>query len=47
MVIPIAEYEELMEDVADLACVAERLDEARISLAKLKEQLVADGLLAH
>lgn len=47
VVIPIADYEELMEDVADLACVAERRDEDRVSLAALKEQLVADGLLPH
>jgi len=47
VVIPIADYEDLMEDVADLVCVAERRDEARIPLAELKEQLVADGLLAH
>ncbi len=47
VVMPMADYEELMEDVADLACVAERRDEGRISLAELKEQLVADGLLAH
>lgn len=45
VVIPIADYEDLMEDVADLACVAERRDEERISLAELKEQLSADGLL--
>lgn len=47
VVIPIAEYQELLEDVADLACVAERRDESRISLAELKKQLEADGLLAH
>ena len=47
VVMPMADYEELMEDVADLACVAERRVEGRISLAELKEQLVADGLLAH
>ena len=45
VVIPIADYEGLMEDVADLACVAERRDEPRISLAELKAQLTADGLL--
>lgn len=44
-VIPIAEYESLMEDIADLAAVAERRDDPRISLDDLKEQLVADGLL--
>jgi PHD/YefM family antitoxin component YafN of YafNO toxin-antitoxin module len=47
VVIPIADYEGLMEDVSDLACVAERRDEERISLEDLKKQLVADGLLAN
>jgi PHD/YefM family antitoxin component YafN of YafNO toxin-antitoxin module len=46
VVIPIADYEDLMEDVADLAAVAERRDKERISFAELKKQLVADGLLA-
>ncbi len=45
VVLPIAEYEALMEDIADLAAVAERRDDPRISLDDLKEQLVADGLL--
>lgn len=45
VVIPIAEYESLMEDVADLAAVAERRDDHRISLSELKQQLTADGLL--
>lgn len=47
VVIPIADFDELMEDVADLACVAERRDEAHISLADLKQQLKADGFLPH
>ena len=47
VVIPIGEYEDLMEDVADLAAVAERRDEGRVSLADLKEQLKANGLLAR
>lgn len=47
VVIPISEYEDLMEDIADLACVAERRDEERISLQDLKQRLTADGLLAH
>jgi hypothetical protein len=47
VVIPIADYEGLMEDVSDLACAAERRDEERISLEDLKKQLVADGLLAN
>ena len=45
VVIPIAEYESLMEDVADLAAVAERRDDDRVSLDELKAQLTADGLL--
>ena len=45
VVIPIADYESLMEDVADLAAVAERRDDDRISLNELKKQLSADGLL--
>ena len=45
VVIPIADYESLLEDVADLAAVAERRDDDRISLKELKEQLTADGLL--
>lgn len=45
VVIPMADYESLMEDVADLATVAERRDDERISLRELKEHLTADGLL--
>jgi PHD/YefM family antitoxin component YafN of YafNO toxin-antitoxin module len=47
VVIPIADYESLMEDVSDLAAVAERRDDDRVSLAELKEQLTADGLLSR
>ena len=43
VVIPFADYESLMEDVADIAAVAERRDDDRISLNELKEQLTADG----
>jgi hypothetical protein len=45
VVIPICDYEELMEDVSDLAAVAERRDEQTVSLAEVKKRLVADGLL--
>ena len=45
VVIPITDYEDLMEDGADLAAVAERRDEERISFAELKKQLLADRLL--
>ncbi len=45
VVIPIAEFEALMEDVADLAAAAERRDDERISVLDLKKQLIADGLI--
>lgn len=45
VVIPIAEYEELLEDVADLAKVAERRDEKRMPLDDVRQQLISDGLL--
>lgn len=45
VVLPVAEYEELLEDVSDLAAVAERREEERVSLADVKQRLIADGLL--
>jgi hypothetical protein len=45
VVIPIAEYEGLLEDIADLAAVAERRDDERVSLDDLRKELIADGLL--
>ncbi|MBK1881138.1 hypothetical protein JIN85_01860 [Luteolibacter pohnpeiensis] len=47
VVIPIKGHDELMEDAVDFAAVAERRDEEQISLAELKSQLIADGLLPH
>ncbi len=47
VVIPIADYEQLMEDVEDLACVAERRDDERVSLASVKARLAKDGLLPN
>lgn len=44
-VVPIKEYEELIEDLHDLAIVAERRDEPTISFEILKEKLKKDGLL--
>ncbi|HWQ93241.1 MAG TPA: hypothetical protein VN673_16320 [Clostridia bacterium] len=44
-VIPIEEYEEMMEDFNDLAAVAERRDEPRVSLEEVKRRLKADGHL--
>jgi len=45
VVIPIADWEALMEDLGDLASIAVRRDDGRISLEALKTQLIADGTL--
>ena len=45
VVLPLSDYEELMEDVRDLAAIAERRDEERVSFEEVKQRLVADGLL--
>ena len=44
-VIPIDEYEALLEDLHDLAVVAERRNEPRVSLDQVEQRLKADGLL--
>jgi PHD/YefM family antitoxin component YafN of YafNO toxin-antitoxin module len=45
VVLPVEEYEELLEDLQDLAVIAERRDEPRVSWEDVKRQLRADGLL--
>ncbi len=45
VVLPIKHYERLMEDLHDLAVVAERRDEKSISLMEMKRRLKKDGLL--
>lgn len=45
VVLPIQDYEDLLEDVSDLALVAERRGEPRTALAEVKKRLIADGLL--
>jgi len=45
VVLPVEDYEELMEDVSDLAAVAERRNEERVTLDQVKRRLIADGLL--
>jgi hypothetical protein len=45
IVLPIEEYEALMEDLHDLAVIAERKDEPTSSLEDVKARLRADGLL--
>ena len=44
-ILPIKKYEELVEDLHDLAIVAERRDESIITFDKLKERLRKNGLL--
>ena len=39
VVLPIGEYEELLEDIHDLAVIAERRDEQTISFDELKKYL--------
>lgn len=45
VLIPLEEYQSLLEDLNDLAAVAERRQEERVSLEEVKQQLEADGLL--
>ena len=45
VLLPIEEYEALMEDLQDLAVAAERRSEERLSFDEVKQQLQADGLL--
>ena len=45
VIVPIAEFEELLDDVEDLAAVAERRDEPTISHDELLSELKQEGLL--
>ena len=45
VILPFAEYEELLEDLSDLAVIAERRDEPTVSFDELKKRLKEDGLL--
>ncbi len=45
VIVPIAEFEELLEDVEDLAAVAERREEPTISHDDLLAELKQEGLL--
>lgn len=46
VILPIAEFQELMEDIEDLALVAERRDEPTISHDALVAELKKDGLIS-
>ncbi len=45
VILPVEEYEELLEDIHDLAVIAERKDEPTINFDELKKKLKADGLI--
>jgi len=45
VLLSLEQYERLMEDLHDLAVVAERRNEESISLKELKRRLEKDGLL--
>ena len=45
VVLPVDEYESLLEDLQDLAVTAERRDEPKVSLDEFERGLKADGLL--
>jgi len=45
VIVPLKEYEELLEDLHDLAVVAERRDEPASSFEEVKERLRKNGLL--
>lgn len=45
IILPMEDYEELLEDIHDLAVIAERKDEPTISFEDLKKRLKADGFI--
>jgi len=45
VILPVQEYEELLEDIHDLAVIAERKDEPSISFDELKKRLMTDGFI--
>ena len=45
VVMPLRDYQRLLEDLHDLSVVAERRDEPTVPLEEVKRRLRADGLL--
>jgi len=45
VVLPVSEYNELIEDIHDLAAIADRRDEPTTSFDEIKKRLKEDGLL--
>ena len=47
VVLPISDYEKLMEDLDDLAAIADRRDEPTIPHEQFKAELKRDGILPN
>ena len=47
VIVPLADYQELLEDLSDLAAIAERRDEPTMSHDELLSELNRDGHLPH
>ena len=47
VIVPLADYQELLEDLSDLAAIAERRDEPTVSHDELLSELKRDGHLPH
>lgn len=47
VVLPISDYEKLMEDLDDLAAVADRRDEPTVPHEQFKAELKRDGILPN
>ncbi len=45
IVLPLKEYQQLLEDLHDLSVIAERRDEPTVAWEEVKRRLRADGLL--
>lgn len=45
ILLPIDEYEELLQDIHDLSIIAQRRDEPTVSQDEMKKALRRDGLL--
>ncbi len=45
VILPVKEYEELLEDLHDLAIIAERRNEPTMTFEELKKRLKQNGLL--
>ena len=45
VIVPVKQYQKLIEDLHDLAIIAERREEETISIDELKSRLSKDGIL--